>query len=184
LKPGAAGHFIDCVSSIEDADRGDVPNRVVFGAAIAALQERGAVLIRDKIRAVDYLVRMRGRCAISFYQNFGIFPELINAQGTFKEIRGIDLAGREFNYVVESGSTVAKTSLKVQEQAENLYKMGAIDRQALLETLNFPNWKEIIERLGEGQLAHALQILVQAGLPQETAAVLYQYLMQNQGARE
>ena len=83
--------------------------------------------------------------------------------------------------MVESGSTVAKTSLQVQEQAEKLYEVGAIDRQALLETLNFPNWKEIIERVGEGQLNQALQILVQAGLPQENAAYLYQYLMQNQG---
>ena len=124
---------------------------------------------------------MRGRCAISFFQNFGVFPELINAQGSTQPVRGIDLASREFNYVVESGSTVAKTSLQVQEQAEMLYKEGAIDRQALLETLNFPNWKEIIERVGEGQLGQALQILVQAGLPQETAAVLYQYLMQPQG---
>ena len=98
-----------------------------------------------------------------------------------QQVRGIDLAGREFNYVVESGSTVAKTSLQVQEQAEKLYEMGAIDRQALLETLNFPNWKEIIERVSEGQLGQALNILVQAGLPQEAAAMLYQVLSQPQG---
>ena len=173
--------FFDRIYSIEDADRGAVPNRIVSGAAIAALQERGAVLIRAKIRAVDYLVRMRGRCAISFFQNFGIFPELINAQGTAQQVRGIDLAGREFNYLVESGSTVAKTSLQVQEQAENLYKEGVIDRQAYLETINFPDWKKIIERVGEGQLGQAIQILIQAGLPEDMGKALYQQLMQPQG---
>ena len=173
--------FFDRISAIEDADRGDVPNRVVSGAAISALQERGAVLIRAKIRAVDYLVRTRGRCGISFFQNFGIFPELITAQGTTQSIIGVNLAGREFNYVVESGSTVAKTSLQVQEQAENLYQAGAIDRQALLETINFPNWKQIIERVGEGQLAQAFQILIQAGLPEDVAAGLYQELSKPQG---
>ncbi|MBA4395682.1 MAG: hypothetical protein C0407_19185, partial [Desulfobacca sp.] len=173
--------FFDRVSAIEDADRGDVPNRVVSGAAIAALQERGAVLIRAKIRAIDYLVRQRGRCAISFYQNFGVFPELIAAQGTTTKVVGVDLAGREFNYVVESGSTVAKTSLQVQEQAMALYEKGAIDREALLENLNFPNWKEIVERVSEGQLGQAMQILIQAGLPQDMAAALYQQLSQPQG---
>jgi hypothetical protein len=173
--------FFDRVSAIEDADRGDVPSRVISGAAIAALQERGAVLVRAKIRAVDYLVRQRGRGAISFFQNFGIFPELIAAQGTTKSIRGVDLAGREFNYLVESGSTLAKTSLQVQEQAFALYQAGAIDRQALLENLNFPSWKEIVERVGEGQLSQAIQILIQAGLPQDLAQVLYQQLSQPQG---
>lgn len=173
--------FFDRISAIEDADRGNVPNRVVSGAAIAALQERGAVLVRAKIRAIDYLVRSRGRCAISFFQNFGVYPELINAQGTTQEVRGLDLAQREFNYVVESGSTVAKTSLQVQEQAEALYEKGAIDRQALLETLNFPNWKEIVERVSEGQLGQAVQILIQAGLPEDIGMTLYQYLIQPQG---
>ena len=173
--------FFDRVSAIEDADRGDVPNRVVSGAAIAALQERGAVLIRSKIRAIDYLVRQRGRCAISFLQNFGIFPELITVQGETKQIIGVDLAGREFNYLVESGSTVSKTSLQVQEQAVKLYEMGAIDREALLENLNFPSWKQVIERVGEGQLGQAISILVQAGLPQDMAQMLYQQLSLPQG---
>jgi hypothetical protein len=173
--------FFDRISQIEDADRGKVPNRVVSGAAIYALQERGAVLIRAKIRAVDYLVRQRGRCSISFIQNFGTQPELLEVQGETKVLKGVDLAGRKFNYVVESGSTVARTSLQIMEQAEQLYKVGAIDRQALLENLNFPGWKEIIERVGEGQLGQAIQILIQAGLPEEVGKALYQQLMMPQG---
>jgi hypothetical protein len=165
--------FFDRISQIEDADRGDVPNRVVSGAAIAALQERGAVMMRSKIRATDYLVRQRGRAAISLYQNFGINPELVDLQEGPAMFKGIDHAGRRFDYLVESGSTVHKTQLQVQEQAVELYKLSAIDRQALLETLNFPRWKEIVERVGEGQLNMAMQVLVQAGLPQ--------FLMQNQG---
>jgi hypothetical protein len=82
--------------------------------------------------------------------------------------------------MVESGSTVAKTNLQEQEQAMALYRDGAIDRQALLETLNFPNYKEIIERVGETQLDQALQIMIQAGLPEEEAMALKQVLMQPQ----
>ena len=82
--------------------------------------------------------------------------------------------------MVESGSTVARTSIQQQEQAIALYRDKAIDRQALLETLNFPGWKQIIERVGEGQLDQAIQILVQAGMTEEEAVSLKQYLLEPQ----
>lgn len=82
--------------------------------------------------------------------------------------------------MVESGSTVARTSIQQQEQAMALYRDQAIDRQALLETINFPGWKQVVERVGEGQLENALQILVQAGMEEEDAAQLKQYLMETQ----
>ena len=173
--------LFDRIHQIEDADRGDVPNRIVSGAAIAALQERNAVMIRAKIRSIDYLCRQRGRCAISMLQNFGVIPEVIEVEGSSKELIGIQYAGREFNFVVESGSTVARTSLQVQEQAVELFKLQAIDRRALLETLNFPGWKSIVERMGETQIDTALGILVEAGLPIPDAQSLKELLSQIQG---
>ena len=119
---------------------------------------------------------------MSMYQNFGRFKEPIEVDGETHYFRGSDTIGRKFNYVVESGSTMPKTSLQLEEQAKELYRDGVIDRQALLEALNFPNWKKIIERAGEGQVDQALQILIAAGLDEETAYSLKQYVMQpNQG---
>jgi hypothetical protein len=71
--------------------------------------------------------------------------------------------------------------LQIQEMATGLANQGFIDRRALLEVLNFPNWKEIIERMGESQLDQALNILVQAGLPVEMAQQLKITLAQPQG---
>ena len=173
--------IFDRVSQIEDADRGVAPSGVIAAQAIVALQERGAVLIRAKIRSVDYLVRERGRCAINFFQNFGQMEQQVDVQGNQEKVTGLMFLGREFNYIVESGSTVARTSLQVQEQAMDLYEKGAIDRRALLEALNFPDWKNIVERAGEGQLDQALQILIDAGLEEQVAAELKQFLMQPQG---
>lgn len=173
--------LFDRIYQIEDADRGEAPRGVIAHAAIVALQERNAVLIQHKINSIDQIVENRGKWAISFYQNFGTEAELVDVQGDTVEFIGVDLAGRSFNYVVESGSTMPRTSLQTEEQAKELYKSGVIDRQALLETINFPKWKEIIERIGEGQLDQALQILVQAGLPEEAAAELKMVLMQPQG---
>ncbi len=173
--------FFDLVSQIEDVDRGRPPSQVTAASAILALQERSAVMMRQKIRSIDKLVRMRGRWAVSFYQNFGVDKQTVDVDGTPVEFMGISLIHRKFKFLVESGSTVGKTTLQKQEQAVQLYKLGAIDREALLETLNFPGWKQIVERLGEKGLEAALQILIQAGLPEEAAAQLYQYLSQPQG---
>lgn len=173
--------FFDRIYQIEDADRGVGPKGVIAASAIVALQERNAVLIQEKITSADSLVENRGKWNIAMLQNFGI-KEKIEVDGQQREIRGKDLAGRKFHFVVESGSTMPRTSLQIEEQAQNLYKEGAIDRQALLEALNYPGWKKIIERAGEGQVDQALQILIAAGLDEETAYMVKQLAMiPNQG---
>ena len=172
--------FFDRVSQIEEADRGVAPTGVIAASAIVRLQERNQVMIQAKIMSVDYLVRQRGRISISFLQNFGISPRRDEIDGEPVVFTGVEMIGRNFNYVVESGSTVAKTSVQVQAQAEKLYDQGVIDREAYLEVLNFPGWKSIIERTSEGQLDQALQILVGAGMDEEAAKQLRAYLLEPQ----
>ncbi len=172
--------FHDRVYQIEDADRGVQPTGVTAASAIVSLQERNAVLIRHKIRAAEYLCRERGRWHISFLQNFSVKAESIPYKDEVVEFTGTDLAGRKFNYVIESDSTVARTSVQDQEQAVGLFKINAIDRTALLQQLNFPEWKQIIERMGETQLDEAFQVLIDAGLEEDMAAQLKQFLMQPQ----
>lgn len=173
--------FFDRVYAMQDVDRGETPKNIQAASAIMALQERNAVLMRSKIRAMDFLVRQRGRMALSFYQNFGWMTEPLKVQDTMVEFRGTDQATRRFNYVVESGSTVAKTELQTLADAKELYQLGAIDRRALLETMNFPNWREVIERSGEGQLQQAGQIFIDAGLPPDVVQQMIQFAMEFQG---
>lgn len=175
-------NFHDRVHQIEDADRGKAPTGVIAASAIQSLQERNAVLIRHKIRATEYLCRQRGRWCISFLQNFSVKPEQIKLPNNDEPyiFSGIDLAGRQFNYIVESDSTVAKTSVQDQEQAIGLYKIGGIDRTAMLDKINYKDRDSIIERMGETQLDEAMQVLIAAGLDQAQAIQLKQYLMQPQ----
>lgn len=174
--------FFDRTSQIEDVDRGDVPSGIVAASAIQMLQERAAVLIRAKIRAVDSLVRNRGRCFISMLQNFHAEEEIVNVSGTPVPMRGIDFIGGEFAYIVESGSTVIKTEAEERQQAVDLFGMGAVDQRALLETVKFPNWRQIVERMNQaGPLEQAMQIMVEAGMPEEFVSQLYDFLQQSQG---
>jgi hypothetical protein len=170
--------FFDRIYAIESADRGQAPKGVIAASAIVSLQERNQELMQAKTASIESLAENRSRWCIGLYQNFGTMSELVEVGGEPAEFIGTQFAGRKFSFVVETGSTTPKTSLQVQEQAMNLASAGFIDRQALLETLNFPNWKDIIERSSEGQVAQALQILIAAGLPEEAAVQLQEYCME------
>lgn len=170
--------FFDRVYTIEEADRGQAPRGVIAASAIMALQERNQVLMQVKTSAIDYLAEQRSRWCIGLLQNFGTRPEAVEVADQMVPFIGTQYAGRKFSYVIEAGSTTPRTSLQVQEMAGKLYEGRAIDRRALLEAVNFPNWQQIIERMGETELDTALQILIDAGLPEEQAMQLKQYLMQ------
>lgn len=169
--------LFDRVYQIEDADRGIAPKGVVAASAIVALQERNQVLMQTKTAAIDFLAEQRSKWAIGMWQNWGTVPEFVNVAGSPVEFSGVEYAGRKFNYVVESGSTTPRTSLQIQEMAKWLYQVKAIGQRGLLEAINWPNWKEELERTAESQLDQALQILVQSGMPEEAAAMLRQQLL-------
>ena len=173
--------FFDRVYQIEDADRGVGPKGVVAASAIVALQERNAALIQHKRKSTEFLVEQRGKCADSFFMNFGTQTESLNVKDEQVTYRGVEFAGRNFNYVVESGSTMPRTQLQTQELAMQLAEMNRIDTRTLLEMLNVPDWKRIVERTGENQLDMALNILIQAGMPQDQAMALKQMLVMPQG---
>lgn len=173
--------FFDRIYQIEDADRGVAPSGVIAASAIVALQERNQLVMQNKVAAIDSIVEQRSRWAIGLMQNFGPSGETVEIAGETFPFYGPAFAGRKLSYVVEAGSTTPKTSLQREEQAVNLYKLKAIGQQGLLEAIQWPNWKEEIERTSESQLDQALNILIQAGLPKDTAIELRQYLMMPQG---
>lgn len=170
--------FFDRVYAIESADRGEAPRGVIAAAAIIALQERNQELTQAKTSAVECLAENRSRWCIGLYQNFGTTSELVDVGGDPVEFIGTQFAGRKFSYVVETGSTTPRTSLQLQEVTKWLWETKAIDQRAVLEIMNIPDWKDIVERTGETQLDQALQILIDAGMPEEEALKLKQFLMQ------
>lgn len=171
----------DRVYQIEDADRGIAPSGVIAASAIVALQERNQVLMQSKTSAIDNLAEERSRWAIGLWQNFGTEPETVSVNGERVVYSGYQYAGRRFNFVVEAGSSTPRTSLQNQELILSLGQQGLASRRYVLETLNLPGWKEEVERNGESQLDMALQVLIEAGLPQESALQLKQFLIQPQG---
>ena len=173
--------FFDRIYQIEEADRGQAPNGVVAASAIVALQERNQITMQTKTSAVEYMAEQRAKWAIGLTQNFGTKVETVDVGGEPIPFRGTDFAGRNYNYVVETGSSTPRTSLQKEETAKWLWSAKAISLRGLLEALNWEGWKQEIERNGETQLDQALQILIDAGLPEESAIQLKQVLMLPQG---
>jgi hypothetical protein len=170
--------FFDRVYQIEDADRGVGPTGVIAASAIVALQERNQVLMQTKSSAIDNLVEQRSRWAIGLWQNWGVKEDSVDVAGEKTPFRFVNFIGRRFNYIVESGSSTPKTSLQLQEMAKWLYEVKAIGQRGLLETVNWPGWKEEVQRTAGTQLDQALVILMDAGLPEEAAIALKQMLEQ------
>lgn len=172
--------FFDRVYQIEDADRGVGPTGVIAASAIVALQERNQVLMQTKTSAIDHIAERRSMWAIGLWQNWGTEKEFADLSGERTEFRMVNFVGRKFNYVVESGSTTPRTSLQLQEMAKWLYEVKAIGQKGLLESLNWPNYKEEIKRTAESQLDQALMVLIDSGLPEEAAINLKELLSQIQ----
>lgn len=170
--------FFDRVYQIEDADRGVVPSGVIAASAIIALQERNQVLMQAKTSSIDFITEQRSKWAIGLWQNWGTEEESVDVNGEAISFRPVNYVGRKFNFTVESGSSAPRTSLQLQEMAKWLYEVKAIGQKGLLEAVNWPNWKEEVERTAESQLDQALRILIDSGLPEESAIALKQMLLQ------
>lgn len=168
--------MFDRTYQIENADRGVQPTGVIAASAIVALQEKNMVLMQAKTNAVDTLVENRSRWAIGLWQNHGTAEDLVDIAGEAKSFIGTNFAGRKFDYVVESGSMTPRTSLQLQEDAKWLYTAKAIGQRGLLEALHWPGWKDEIARTADNQLDQALQVLIDAGLPQQNAVQIKQVL--------
>ena len=169
--------FFDRIYAMESADRGEAPRGVIAASAIMALQDRNQLLMQPKTASIEFLAENRSKWAIGLLQNFGSKIESVEVADEPRQFTGSGFIGRQFGYVIETGSTMPKTALAVQEMAPKLFEMNAIDRRALLEAVGYPNWQAVVERVGETQLDAALQILVESGLPEEEAIKLKQYLL-------
>lgn len=176
--------FFDRIYATEEADRGQAPSGVIAASAIIALQERNQIVMQSKTLSVEDLAVEKSRWAIGLYQNFGTEIDSVSVDGEPQEFIGVNYAGRNFSYVVESGSTTPRTSAQKIEAARWLFESGAVDQRALLEILEVDNLEDIIERTAESQLGQALQVLIDAGLPEEEAMKLQEYLMQPEQNKE
>ncbi|MYL84873.1 hypothetical protein GTA51_17305 [Desulfovibrio aerotolerans] len=139
------------ISGIGELERATASQRpVVAYKAIAALIEQAATLLRGKIRNYSRLVRERGRMFLSHMQNWYTEERWISfaADGavSVEPIYGQNCRVPA-RLTVVSGSTMPVSRVQQREEALALYEMGAIDRQDLLEKLDWNSRTAVLTRM-------------------------------------
>lgn len=126
-----------------------------------------------------------------------ITPELQQARDQWKQEANVAVVLSDMTYTwdvkVSTDSALPSARAERGQIAADLFRLGAIDREALLEAMDFPNRHKILNRLAaeatgknagdpnvdqtNGQLEQVFAALEQLGIPQE---VLQQVLQQVQ----
>ena len=159
-----------------ELDQAKAPGREVIAyKAIAALLERAATMLRGKIRAYSRLIRDRGRMYISMVQNWYTEERWITTEQDGEDVSepvlGIELI-MPAQLTVVSGSTLPQSKVQQREEAITLYREGAIDNEALLKAMEYPDRKEIINRMKQGPFGELFARMSAMGVPEEILMLL------------
>lgn len=159
------------VSGTFELDQAQAPGRDVIAAkAIAQLLERAALMMRGKLRAYDRLIRERGRMYISHVQNWYTEDRWISFDED-GETKAVAINGEKMRVparlTVVSGSTMPVSQIQQRDEALALFDKGVIDREALLEKLDWSGRQSVIKRMNEGPVGDLVSRLGVMGVPPE-----------------
>ena len=152
-----------------DVAQGRTPRNVQAASAIALLLQQSGGRVRQRARAVSSFVEQIVKMAVDLVgtnytvdriirvegEDGVITNEHVSPQELVKTKQWMDpLTGQIFEetYIPEmdievvAGTETPTSRVYYSELAMQLFKAGVIDEDALLDTLQFPRWREIIAR--------------------------------------
>ena len=140
------------ISGVSALPSGQPPRGVRSGSGFEAAQNIANTRIRTKARNLEQSLEDIGRIMISHIQQFYTTPRMIrimgnNGQASFIPFDGKMLRG-DWDLHIEAGSTMPQTKAVRAQQAIQLYQMKAIDVQALLDCVEFPDKEAVLRRMG------------------------------------
>ncbi len=165
---------IDKLTGMVDVTRGRPEGGITSGVAIDSLQSAAQSVIRLKSRKVESFLQRLGQKMIArilqYYTDDRIIHMLGKSKGfdqfkfqreeMLKPLRALYVKGdervparylakracRDLKFKIVPGSSLAMTKMPKIMLAITLYKLGVIDEEALLETLDYPGREEILQR--------------------------------------
>ncbi len=143
-----------------DSTAGKVPRGVVAGAALEALQSAAQSVMRLRSREIERALQQAGQRVVARILQYytderilvytGVDGRVLEVIFDPVELKLTDPAEeliKQFVVHVQSGSEIALSREKSYALHAALYAMGAIDRKALLDAIQYPNREEIIQRM-------------------------------------
>lgn len=156
------------ISGISAPSKGASPPPRTPASSVTATQESGFVRIRNAMRNRQNALSTAGELLAQLVIENYTTPRIVSIVGDSGDQTSLALAGRHFYSPDSMGATPLRFALMVDagannptsrssriSEADTLFAMGAIDRQAVLEAHNYPNAQSIAQRMAQAEAAAA-----------------------------
>jgi len=152
------------VSGLTATSRGNMPQGRNAEGVVDAVQEAAFVRVRLALRSLERTLRDIGRKKGSMIADFYNEPRMVSVVGdsgvtTVAAFQKNHFYARDFDQqapgpfrftvVAQAGGQQPISRRAREANAVRMYAMGAIDRMALLEEMDWPNRDAIVKRIGE-----------------------------------
>ena len=180
---------VDSISGVQDVTQGRKPSGIEAASAIIELQEAAQTRIRLKVRNLETFITEVGGLIVKTLQQFYtnkrvvrlvggnpmkpefvvINDEIVDKQGNTVKIN--DVTAGEYDVEIGVGSTMPVNKSRYYEQMVEMFNLGIVDQQAVLESsiLPPPEITKIMQRLQQQQQAMQGMALEQGGQPGQAA---------------
>lgn len=170
--------YFQLIAGSFELERAQAPGRdVIAYQAIAALIEHAGTMLRGKIRNYSRMIRERGRmyisCVCNWYTEDRYISYDMDGDQMSACVRGEELI-IPAKLTVVSGSTMPKSIVQQREEATELFKLGAIDKEELLRKLEWPDRKSVLQRMSQGPLSQTIQEMTALGYPDQITGLIQQ----------
>jgi len=133
------------IAGINDASRGETPTSNATGRMVAYLAELDNRKLGPTVRSMGRMLSKFGRRLVRLWQSYGSESISVSVVGRghateISEVRREDLLWQDIS--VETASLMPKTQTMRQETILNLFQMGAISREQMLEAMEFGSFDE------------------------------------------
>lgn len=148
------------ISGISGMTRGATPTGRNAQGVLDSLQEAAFVRVRLAIRNLETLLRGVGQKNASNICEFYDAPRIISLVGPTGQATALAISGKHFysptpegrtplrfQIDVEAGSSLPTSKSARMAEADTLFAMMAIDREAVLEAHNWPNRNNVLQRM-------------------------------------
>ena len=154
------------ISGLSTISRGLVPGGRAAADVLDSVQESGFVRIRLSLRNLEFAMRTVGQIVCAYIAEFYTESRMVSLVGPNGQKTSLALRSRHFYVPTENGTDEPAIPLKFQvlvyagsmlptsrstrvAEADTLFAMGAIDRQAVLDAHDWPNRQGVLERMSE-----------------------------------
>jgi hypothetical protein len=148
------------ISGLSAIVRGATPTGRNAQGVIDSVQESAFVRVRLSLRNLERSLSKVGELASNLIVENFTLPRTVAIAGPDGEKTMLALRGRHFFSPTSQGAEPMRFSISIRagaahpisrsaraQEADTMYGMGALDDQALLEAHDYPNRKQILERL-------------------------------------